>query len=69
MNCPNRLLYSRYRLYSDFLYFKRKTKSKEYFHETAKAAISTITNCLKGNSLRHCLYIPTNNVLANEVRL
>ena len=47
------------RLYSDYLYFKKKEdKSPEKFHEIAKQAVDTFNDCLQNPSLTHthCSY-------------
>lgn len=47
------------RLFSDYLYFRRKgTKQKgpEDFHNECKQAISVMNNCLSNYTERHCVY-------------
>ena len=51
------------RLYSDYLYFRRKRqeKDKRIFHEKAKDAVTRFNNCLKNPDLStmHCVYANT----------
>ncbi|XP_060583714.1 carbohydrate sulfotransferase 15-like [Ruditapes philippinarum] len=52
------------RLYSEYLYFRHGTP--QLFHQRVKNIIRETYDCLKFNTLRHCLYTPQTS---NEIRL
>ncbi|XP_060601280.1 carbohydrate sulfotransferase 15-like [Ruditapes philippinarum] len=55
------------RLYSDYLYFQHG-RSK-MFHEGVKNTLKHTYNCLRNNSLRHCLYTPPKDCTGIMVRI
>ncbi|KAL8609182.1 hypothetical protein ACOMHN_062422 [Nucella lapillus] len=44
------------RLYSAYLYFQKRHKSQETFHELVKKNIAVFNACVRKTSLRHCVY-------------
>ncbi|XP_060575704.1 carbohydrate sulfotransferase 15-like isoform X2 [Ruditapes philippinarum] len=58
------------RLYSDYLFFQQfQQGSPEMFHEGVKNIIKDTYNCLRNNSLRHCLYTPAKSRPGIVIRL